>query len=389
MERLKSIISIVVIIIALFLNTQIEYYFDSVTKMVYIAILPMIFYIAINILTQKLQYDRYTLYIILLAFTIIIFKQTIEQDYITRMLRFLITPMLISICYENFTKKDLTLLFRLFIVFYIVVCGLSLVEQILNRNLFITQDWVLEIFSDWNKYGSLFRSSSLLGHPLTNAQVVAVIMTFIAVSNFKRKYVQIILFFLGYVSLLCFGGRGAILTVTILVAPYFVWKVNKSTQPSKKWIIKLAVFFMFCGLVYAVTQTQLGSRLMGGELIDASAQTRLEVFNFYKYYQTNDDFLWGQPQFDRYILEIHGLPIENGVIVLLLDFGIIFTIPMLLLLFSFQYRKLSVYPKFEKWLLIAVFFIIGTMNPNLKDAVQWTMWINAYFAFRTLQTVNT
>ena len=222
-----------------------------------------------------------------------------------------------------------------------------------------------------------------MGHPLASAQITAVIMTFIAVANFKKKYFQIFLFILGYVSFFCFNVRGATLVVTAIAVPYFLWKINKTTPENKRWIIKLGVFCVVCGMIYMVTQTSLGGRLMNMDLMDDSAQSRLEVFDFYNHYQTQDEFLWGDPGLYRYMMRKLGAGgVENGVIAMILDYGIIFTIPMLLLLFRFQYRKLSIYSKLEKWILLAVFYLIATMNPNLAVAVQWTMWIYAYYVFR-------
>ena len=383
---MKRLIGICVIFFALILDTQIGYLL-GISLLLYSACLILILYVVINIAINKLRYDKVDVYIILLALIIFLFKLAVGQNFLFIIISFMIVPMLLSICYENFTKKDLTLLFRFIIIFYIAECGLSIVEWVLNRNFFVYQDWLLVVISDWEQYEDLFRSSSLLGHPLSNAQVVAVFMTFIAVSNFKRKDVQIILFFLGYVSLFCFGARGATLVVTTFVVPYFIWKINSTTPSSKKWIIKLAVLCMFFGLGYGITQTSLGDRLLRGELIDNSSQTRIDVFQF-RNYQTQDDFLWGRKEAIVYMNEIHNFPVENGVITLLIEYGIILTIPLLILLFLFQYRKLYVYPKFEKLLLLTVFFIIGCMNPNLAYAIQWTMWINAYYAFRHLHTEN-
>ena len=383
---MKRLISVIIILLAFLIDTQIGYLLD-INLLLYSACLILILFVVINSTINKLRYDKVDVYIILLALIILLFKWVIGQDFLFIILNYLIIPMLLSICYENFTKKGLTLLLRIVIIFYIAECGLSIVEWALNKNFFVFQDWILEAISNWEKYEGLFRSSSLLGHPLSNAQVVAVFMTFIAVSNFKRKDVQIILFFLGYVSLFCFGARGATLVVTVFTVPYFIWKINKTTLSSKKWIIKLAVLCLFFVFVYVIMQTSLGDRLLGGELIDSSSKTRIDAFQF-RNYQTQDDFLWGRAEAIVYMNEMYNFPVENGVIALLIQFGIILTIPLLTLLFLFQYRKLLVYSKFEKWLLIAVFFIIGSINPNLTLAIQWTMWINAYYAFRHLQTLN-
>jgi len=353
--------------------------FEKVTT---IAFLPMMLYTAFNMFTQKLRYDKNAVYVILLAAVIIVFKWSIDQDYFKIVANFMIIPMLISICFDNLTLKELNLVRRMTIIFFVVECGLSIVEWILNYN-FFTYEEILTFVEGQLKYFGFFRSTSLLGHPLANAQVVAVIMTFIATYGFRKKYFQIILFFLGYVSLFCFNARGATLVVTVFTVPYFLWKINKTTQPSRKWMIKLGVFCMFFGMIYLVTQTPMGGRLMNMKLMDDSAQTRLEIFQFYNYYQTNDDFLWGNPNNTDYMINKLGVGgIENGIIRSILAYGIILTIPMLLLLFNFQYRKLSVFSKLDKWLLLAVFYLIGTMNPNLVAPIQWTLWIFAYYTFR-------
>ena len=227
---MKSFISIIIILFALLLNTQIDFLLCS-NKLMYIAIPLMMLIIVIDINVHELQYDKVTVYVILLAFIILIFKWAIGQNYLNRVLNLLITPMLVSICFENLTKKNLILLFRLIIIFYICECGLSIIEWTLNRNLFVFDNLLLlEILSGFEKHEGIFRSTSLLGHPLTNGQVVAVFMAFIAVSDFKKKGVQIILFCLGYISLFCFSTRGAIIVTTIFTIPYFAWKINKCAQ---------------------------------------------------------------------------------------------------------------------------------------------------------------
>ena len=383
---MKRLISGIIILFAFLIDTQIGF-FLGMSLLLYGACLILMLFVIINITINKLRYDKVDLYIIILALVILLLKWVIGQNFLFMVIYLSIIPMLLSICYENFTRKDLTLLLRSIIIFYITECCLSIVEWVLKRNFFVFQDWILEAISNWEKYEGLFRSSSLLGHPLSNAQVVAVFMTFIAVSNFKRKDVQIILFFLGYVSLFCFGARGATLVVTVFTVPYFIWKINKTTPSSKKWIIKLAVLCLFFVFGYGIIQTSLGDRLLRGELMDNSSQTRIDVFQF-RNYQTQEDFLWGREDATVYMSEVHNFPVENGVIAILIEYGIILTIPLLTLLFLFQYRKLFIYSKFEKWLLLAVFFIIGSLNPNLTYTIQWTMWINAYYAFRHFQTLN-
>lgn len=378
---MRYLLFIFSLLFVVFFNTAIASSF-GLEKITTIAFMPMLIFIVFNIYTRKLRYDSESVHVIILAVIIFIFKTALGQGYyIMYILELLMIPMLMSICFEHLTKKELTLLFRVIIILFIVECGLSIVEFILQRNIFVTE-LLVEIIKDWEMEG-FFRSTSLYRHPLANAQIVAVLMTFIALYNFKKKRIQILLFLLGYVSLFCFSARGATLVVSVFTVPYVIWKINKTAQPSQKRLIKFGIFCMFCGMIYLITQTSLGGRLMNMELMDSSGGTRLSVFKFYTFYQKTDDFLWGHPTLYLYMKEKLGAGgVENGVIALILEFGIIFTIPMLFLLFRFQYQKLSVYINIERWILLAVFFLIGTMNPNLSNPTQWTIWILAYYAFR-------
>lgn len=372
---------IFVIVINLFFNTMIpaSFGFGGLKMLVF---LPVLAYFAVKVFLKEIRYNKDAVYVILLAVIIIIFKMALGQSYISEAVQLLITPMLIAMSFETLTGKELNLLRRVMIGFFIVECGLSIVEWTLNRAFFLNPNLPNE-FLDWFAISGFFRSTSLLGHPLANAQVVAVFMTFIAISDFKKKYVQIFLFFLGYLSLFCFNARGATLVITAFVAPYFIWKVNRTTPQNRKWIIKLGVFCVVLGIGYMVTQTSFGGRLMNMELMDSSGQTRLEVWDFYRHYDRQENFIWGHPGNYLFMMDKLGAAgVENGVVCLILDWGIVFTIPVLLLLFRFQYHRLSVFSKFDKWLLLAVFYIIGFMNPNLAAPLQWTLWIYAYYVFR-------
>ena len=372
-----------VVVFCLFFNTEIPLSFGFEGFVKIFSTVPIVIYFAARMVTKKIHYSKDAIYVVLLAVAIIIFKWTFEQDYTIRMITLLIIPMLISMSFEKLNGKELNSLRLIMIIFFLAECGLAIVEWTLNRNFFLTATDTIDY---WISFG-FFRSSSLLGHPLGNGQVVAVLMTFIAVCDFKRKYTQILLLILGYVSLYCFNARGATIVVTLFTVPYFIWKMNSVTQRNKKWIINASVFCMVLGMFFVVTQTKLGGRLMNTDIMDSSGQTRLDVFSFYKHYNSSEEFLWGAPELrERIAEELGTTDIENGTIAMILSYGIIFTILMLFLLFRFQYNKLSVFSKIEKWLLLAVFFIIGNMNPNIMVSVQWVIWVLSYYAFRPVLT---
>lgn len=378
---MKNLLFLFALVFAIIFHTDIRQFLGIGGIVFTMTLAPMAFFFVINMIYKKIHYSKDALYVLFIGVVVLIFKWAIGQDYFEKVALFFLVPMILSLCFENLTSKELTILRWGTIIFFMVECGLSITEWTTGRYFFATEEMIRVVSGDMKR--GFFRSMALCGFPLANAQIVAVFMAFIAVADFMKKHIQIILFFLGYVALFCFNARGASLVTTVFVAPYFIWKINKTTQQSNKWMIKLGVFCMFMGMFYMVTLTPLGGRLMNLDIIDDSSDARLDVWDFYKHYKHQDDFLWGTPDNYRYIMEgLDAGGVENGVICLILEYGIIFTIPMLLLLFRFQYHKLSVYSKYDKWMLLAVFYIIGNMNTNLVNPQQWVQWIFAYYSFR-------
>jgi len=348
-------------------------------------LLPLLAYFVSTIFMQKIRYNKIAVSLLLLAFLIILFKWSIGQDFLREVLKLLIIPSLMFICFEHLTTRQSSTLRIVMILFFIMFCTISIAEKVLTYNFFPPSSSDLEFLSSIG----YFRSNSIFWHPLICAFFVAFFMAFVAVAEFKKKYIQIFLFLIGYISLFCYDGRTAILVITFIVLPYFVVKLYK-TAGKRRWMIILGVICMVVGLVYLITETSLGvGRLMSNELMDESGQSRLDVFKFYKYYKSIDDFLWGHPNLYSYMKHQLGAGgVENGVITLILNYGIIFTPIFLILLFILQYKSLSVFSKFDKWLLLFIFWGIGSTNPNLASSILWTLWVFTYFAFKPLPQNN-
>ena len=364
---------------ALFLNTNIgtALGFSNLTTM---ALLPMAFYIAITLCTQKFQhYSKIAISLLILAIVILLFKWTVGQNYAMYVGQLLIVPSFMYICFEHLTKQQLSMLRCMMILFFILFCVLAIAERVMSRHFFPVMVETME----WEMNLGFFRSKSLFNHPLHSAYFVAVTMAYMVVAEFKKKYFQVFLFFLGYLALFCFDGRVAILTVTLIILPYFILKLYKTAGESR-WMITLGVICVLFGMVYIVSNTSVGSgRLMGIDLMDSSGQSRLEVFDFYKHYKHENDFLWGHPDNKKYIKDRLGAAgIENGIIAFILEFGIILTPILLFSLFLLQYISLSVFSKFDQWILLLVFFVLGSSNPHLAAPINWIYWVLTYFAYK-------
>ena len=348
--------------------------------------LPMVAYLFImlykkpSIWKEKCNKEAYK--IISSGIIILLLKYSMGQDYFKTILQFIFIPMFISIVFETIVDKQIKILRSIIIVFFVVECSLAIYERIVQTNIFyIPSEIELLVFSSQEKWA--FRSTAIMGHPLVNAMAVTTIVSFILLCKRFDIIHKILLTALGYISLYCFNARGAIIIFTIFIIPYLFYLISHTQNARLK---KISYFIFFIGgllFVYYLLNSSLGGRLFNEKkIIDGSAQTRLDVFKFHNFL-TSDQLLWGASDLYYYLTDKLGAGgVENGIIVLIIIYGLIPTLFLLPLLIYFHYKKLSVYDKKERIWVMAIFYILGTMNPNLAVSTQWVIWLLAYYAFR-------
>lgn len=371
---------IIAVVFAIFLNTNIGEAI-GLTHKTAVSFLPMMVYIALTLLTQKMRYNKIAIYLLILAVIILLLKWSIGQDYIVIIGQLLVIPMLMFICFDRLTRRQSSTLRRLMLLFFIVFCALAIVEKAFNYHFFPlaveTEKHDLSI--------GVFRSYSFFEHHLISSYFVTIFMSFVSIAHFQKKYSQIFLFFLGYIALFCFDGRGAIIIVTLILLPYFLWKLHKTVE-KKRWMFNLGVICMLFGLVYLISETSLGNGRLtnaNARLMDSSAETRLDVFNFYKYYNKHDDFIWGRSDNSLDMAgKLGAAGVENSIIEFIMLYGIIFAPILLLLLFLLQYKSLSVYKKHDKLVILLTFWGLGNMSPLLAAPIIWILWIFTYYSFK-------
>lgn len=239
-----------------------------------------------------------------------------------------------------------------------------------------------------------FRSHSLLGHPLANAMTVSTILMFIILDNRIKSAYKLIYFLLGYFALFCFNARGAIMVVSLLLIPLYFFKEWSSANIYKKKLIIIVTVLTSLVFVYQIVNSSLGGRLFNaGTVIDGSAETRVNVFSAFNYI-SDSNLIWGNSEnyltVTNKLNQISGAAgIENGEIVMVLKYGFIFTPLFIIFLFRFLWQKLIMsYSLVETLVLFFTFVLIGTMNPNLSQPVQWMIFIFSYYAFRNPMTLN-
>lgn len=382
---MKNIPFLIAVFCALFLNTDAATTLFGIKQTLLTAYSPILIYLCIELIWNRIAWNspanRMAKAILLLAIIVVVLKFCLGQDYTRSVAYFLVIPMLISISLENITASKQRILRQLVLVFFIIECGLAIFEQQAQINLFNLSELSEEelLYASYESWE--FRSTALAGHPLQNAMITIIIMSFILVSDFKL-WTKMGLFSLGYIALFCFNARGAIIVATLIIAPYLIRKVWKARM-RWKWVLKLGFIAVALYITHLVTTTSLGGRLLNQDrIIDGSAQTRLDVFEFYNYIDWQS-IMWGDP--DNYLFLMNKLGaggVENGIIVLIINYGLFLSLFILSALFYFQYKKLSVFPKFERMWLLAIFYLLGSMNPNLALPLIWIIWILTYYSFK-------
>lgn len=268
-----------------------------------------------------------------------------------------ILPIFLSNYFKNFKDIKFKLIAQKSVmVFYCAVCGLALIERVLSVNLLASNIGVSE---------DGFRSWALCGHPLSNALLISIAMSFIILSDMKRK---LELFFLGMVALLCFNTRSSMMYWAAAAVLYYFYLVKSHNKLSKKYFY----YLMFAGVAVTVLMVYFGfgNRIITmGAYDESSAAVRVAIFDIFNYYPLSD-FKFGYPAKDLQMIQyrsgIYGMIIENYWLLFLLRFGYIFTSILSVLMLTFMWKNLKGRKLFDIFYILAAFLMVSSTNNSLS-----------------------
>ncbi len=274
---------------------------------------------------------------------------------------------------SRFIKSDL--LFYIVLAFFITECSIAIVERI-TENILIT--YKSDILSDFVKIGKVdakqFRSLSLLGHPLNNANVVSLFMGFILINHRVKDVYKLILILLGAASLWAFNSRGALLIWLIIL-------IFRTTVYEKKtlYVIMFCIIFF---LTYSYFIEWIDDGMLGRlnfNLINKSFMTRINSFFFF-YMQ---DWSFESILFGGRVVYMPGtkLLLENGILLNLSYWGWVVGSLKTLLEFIITYNTLSRYKNKEKFVILLSFWGVALMNNNIFNSLVLSFFLLAYAAF--------
>lgn len=214
--------------------------------------------------------------------------------------------------------------------------------------------------------GPLTRATALSGASLSNALIISGLLFVVLNSNLKDKY-KYSIWSLGFLSLMCFQGRIAMI---ISFAYLFVYLIYSMKKNGRKILTLLFFTALVMSIVVVALSMGLGQRLFEIGVFDGSSSgVRTKMFSYIGENLKLKGLLWGMSMLDlrNLMTEMQVLVIECFAIIHLLLFGLVF-----LLLFYIQYallikRLLVNYRKFFKWTAVPLFFVLAFINNSFAS----------------------
>ena len=261
---------------------------------------------------------------------------------------------------------------KIVILIMFVINALMAIYERLTLTLYFPYDLIRSEFDYALEEEVVFRSSALLGHPLTNALVMSIVMTFIIISdlNFYKKYS---LYFLGFISLFCFNARAAIMISAGIFVLYNTRRLFKKGVSLSRLFFLALLLVVFISIGAYLLNAGFGGRFEenGDFSEDSSTLARIEVFAILSHYGLSN-FLWGLPYKDveNMAIEVLGMThIENWFILSTMIVGLVVT-TIVTVFFVFVYRRaVKMYDLFSAFLIFIGTIVLGSTNNSFATGI--------------------
>ncbi len=376
---LNSFLYAIIVFVSIWSTLQIDGYSIPFLKSIYWGTGVLVFFLHFGKEnTLGLKNNHAVVGLLLLLLMIYIIKVLNDPEYANLVEGFL-SCVLLSFVFDKGQKKELLLSKTIFLSFFIVNCIIAIYERSIMEVVFWKGADTFLRANDMDAYQ--FRSAALTGHPVLSGFVTTIILCFIQKSELKTK-TKYIFTLLGIFALLCFNSRTNIIISSLISITLFL-NMDESN------IYKKAGRFLLGGIAVAIfvdllLTTEWGGRLTSHEIGkgDESTMARIETLQVF----LNMDFselLLGDMQLAETANMLMSLNyIENGYILLILEFGLILGLPFVYLLTKFQWDRLGVYKKYDKYIIFFMFVLVACTNPHLENRIPFVIWLLSYYMLR-------
>lgn len=310
---------------------------------------------------------------------IIVFHLILGHNYFQSMFSMILLPSIFYLFFTCFNSKEKKL-FRFAVILFFICNSLMAIWEHYHETYFIpyvVSD--LDLEDTWT-----FRSRAMLGHPLANALIMSTMTLYILASDLKIK-TKMVLFALGMWALLCFNTRSGVLATAACSVPLLYTTIKEQKKHTRKYyVILLAILSIFA--IRYVVSSDLGGRVVNlsksdGLFNDNSSLARLEILDFVDYI-SKTDLLFGNPNsYDQLLISMHQMGIENGVVTIILWYGLIFGGLLIFALCYFYWTRMACLGKINRICIFACYWAIGLTNPHIAYSLAWFYFFFDFFAF--------
>lgn len=330
-----------------------------------------IYIISKNNSTNSIENKIFVKHALIILLGIFVFKSFILKDvgYVTSYINAFVIPILVCYTSNYYIKRNNSNQYKLCKCiegFFIVECSLAIFERVVGWNTFeVVENSTLIAAGE-------FRSSALQAHFLSNALIVCIVMNFMLTSKMQVQR-KILFIGLGFLALLCFNSRAAIVIELIAVSFYFFTVVFKNSRRSHKEK-KYFLYLTFAALLALPTLISMG---WGGRLFatstfakDDNFLIRMRAIDMFDYI-SGDRLLFGiEPTMMKVLMMKVNIPIiENFWIVFAFYYGTILSIILLAVYWKILSMRLKNFSIISIFINVGAFIFISSTNNSLSAGI--------------------
>ena len=337
----------------------------------HLSVLALLCLLNFNGICKIYNTDKYLKGVLLSLIFMFIVTFILSKGDLVGMMGWITIPLICAITL-SLDKKSLKGMQAVLFVFFIVECLLAIYERKYNIALFpyVDDDYYLSLVEQGQTWQ--FRSSSLLGNPLFNANFVSFSLCLLLCCDRIKVVYRYILALLGLFAILGFNARGATIVTSFLVLYklYMILKGQKSKLNKYLFYVLIVVSLYYA--IDFVMNSDWGGRLMQDELMDGSAQTRLS----FSEYLNNISLI----SFPTWVNKVNKS--ENSYLFILISYGLLLGILLIYSLFRLFFHYIAPYTRQVKILLFISAIGVGSLNNNLSQSGLFVWFFMYLLAFR-------
>lgn len=343
----------------------------------HLVVIALLCLLNLNRIYKIFNVDKYLKGVLLFLIFMLIVTFVLSKGDLVGVIGWITIPFIcaLALSLDNRSLKGMQVIL---FAFFITECLLAIYEKKYNIVLFpyVEDDYFQSLVEQGQTWQ--FRSSSLLGNPLFNANFVSFSLCLLLCCDRIKVVYRYILALLGLFAILGFNARGATIVTSFLVLYklYMILKGQKSKLNKYLFYVLIVVSLYYA--IDFVMNSDWGGRLMQDELMDGSAQTRLS----FSEYLNNISLI----SFPTWVNKVNKS--ENSYLFILISYGLLLGILLIYSLLRLFFHYLAPYTRQVQILLFVSAIGIGSMNNNLAGPGLFSWFFLYLLAFRNELTLK-